>query len=74
MKPGFKTSEFLMTMLVHVIAGLQLFLIPGGMVEKIVALVVMVLNQFGYTMGRSLVKSNEQKSIAAQAISKIPSL
>jgi hypothetical protein len=76
MKPGFKTSELVGVMLVHILAGLQLFLMPGGTVEKVVALVVMALNQLGYTAGRSIVKANEQKSIAAQALGKanVPSL
>ena len=70
MKPGFRTTEFALTMLAVLLGGLGPFLAAGSVMEKVVGLIVAGLASIGYGAGRALVKSNEQKSIAAQAISK----
>jgi hypothetical protein len=69
MKPGFKSTEFILTMLAVLLGGLGPFLAAGTVLEKVVGLIVAGLASIGYGAGRSLVKANEQKSIAAQAIS-----
>ena len=70
MKPGIKTTEFVLTMLAVLLGGLAPFLATGSVLEKVVGLIVAGLASIGYGAGRSLVKANEQKAIAAQAISK----
>jgi len=68
MKSGFKSTEFILTMLAVLLGGLVPFLATGSVLEKVVGLVVAGLASIGYGAGRSMVKANEQKAIAAQAI------
>ena len=73
MKPGLKSSEFALALLVAILGAVGPYLAAGSIWEKVVGLAVTCLASLGYTAGRSMVKSNEQKSLAAQAISKASS-
>jgi len=58
-KTGFKTSEFLVTLLVIVLANVQAVLVPDSLAGKVVALVASVLAALGYQGSRTRVKTNE---------------
>ena len=68
MTPGYKTTEFYLTLLVHLLT----FFTASGILPsthwaiKVAAFVMSALAQAGYTYGRSLVKSADQSEPAAK--------
>ena len=66
MKPGYKTSEFWLSLLVVLLGSLMAsgIVADGGMVAKIVGGILSALAALGYTSGRSSVKKAESASVA----------
>jgi hypothetical protein len=58
MKSGYKTSEFYLTLLANILAGAVVVgLVPEtGSLSKLVALIIMVLGNYGYTRQRTELK------------------
>lgn len=59
-KPGYKTTEFWLTVAVQVIAVLMLsgVIAPGSFVDKAVGIASAALAAMGYTASRAMVKSS----------------
>lgn len=55
-KPGYATSEFWLTMIATVAAGLTTVLVEGSPGHQIAAAIVAGLAALGYTVSRSIVK------------------
>jgi hypothetical protein len=59
--PGFKTSEFWLTLVTNVLgAAVIAGLVPdAGILSKLVALILMVLGDYGYTAQRTALKAGQ---------------
>jgi len=68
-KPGFKTSEFWLSLLVMVLGTLMAsgVLSDGGMVAKIIGGVMNMLGVLGYTYARAKVKTVPHPEWSAEA-------
>ncbi len=60
LKPGVRTSEFGLALIVSVLGCVLPFMASGSMAEKIIGLSLAALASLGYTAGRSYVKANAQ--------------
>lgn len=59
MKPGYKTSEFWLTLLANIIGGaIAVGLVPSeGDISKVIALLSLTLATYGYNYSRGIVKA-----------------
>lgn len=71
--PGYKTTEFALTMLVHLLTVLVQanVLAADSPWAKIASLVLSALAQFGYTVSRGSVKSAEATAAGAIEVAKL---
>lgn len=60
MTPGYKTTEFWLTLLAHLMSALVLcdVVAPGSPWAKVVAVVTMMLSALGYGVSRAMVKKS----------------
>lgn len=64
MKPGIKTSEFWLTLVMHIVAIVTLIAsaFGGDEVLAVTAIIAEVLGQLGYTASRTKAKTGETSS------------
>ena len=76
MKPGWKTTEFWLTMAAMLVGAVMasgiLEAIEGDIDNKLVGMIAMVLSGLGYSVNRMWVKGSDSKAAALAAISKDP--
>lgn len=65
MKPGYKTTEFWLSLAAMVVGALFASgaISDGGLVAKVLGIIATILGSLGYTVSRTLVKGSEAKAL-----------
>lgn len=77
MKPGYKTTEFWLSLAAMVVGAIMasgvLEVIEGDFDNKIVGMIAMILTSLGYTVSRAFTKGKSSEAAAIASVPKDPS-